>query len=283
MMLPDLGRSTRPALCSWGASLPPFPELRLFQWVNLAVSDAQRATRLLTQRLCLLVFLALPEVPWVSPRLPVWPSSGTQVAIWKTVIALSFLGDFCSAGDYAVTWQYALHGHRFYRRCWVTFDRAVNIKEVCWNLQNIRVCMAMNDCQSHYFRSEMFFCFFLNESCCFVSDFDRHLNSPLLRLRAFCLLLHWFLTLLQLRDCELAPVVNRDLARRVRNVNGITQHKQVLRNDIKLAAKLIHALDEKGDLWTKFQEEGHSSEVDPWLISLNRCITFSKLAWEFSV
>uniref|UniRef100_A0A3Q1CX79 Arsenite-resistance protein 2 n=1 Tax=Amphiprion ocellaris TaxID=80972 RepID=A0A3Q1CX79_AMPOC len=80
---------------------------------------------------------------------------------------------------------------RFFRRCWVTFDRSVNIKEVCWNLQNIR-----------------------------------------------------------LRDCELAPGVNRDLARRVRNVNGITQHKQVLRNDIKLAAKLIHALDEKGDLWT---------------------------------
>lgn len=65
----------------------------------------------------------------------------------------------------------------------------------------------------------------------------------------------------QLRDCELAPGVNRDLARRVRNVNGITQHKQVLRNDIKLAAKLIHALDEKGELWSKFQEEGQSTEV----------------------
>lgn len=91
-------------------------------------------------------------------------------------------------------------------------------------------------------------------------------------------MLRCFLTLLQLRDCELAPVVNRDLARRVRNVNGITQHKQVLRNDIKLAAKLIHALDEKGDLWTKFQEEGHSSEVDPRFSSRNRWITFSKLA-----
>lgn len=67
---------------------------------------------------------------------------------------------------------------------------------------------------------------------------------------------------LQLRDCELAPGVNRDLARRVRNVNGITQHKQVLRNDIKMAAKLIHALDEKGELWSrKFQEEGPSVEV----------------------
>lgn len=69
-------------------------------------------------------------------------------------------------------------------------------------------------------------------------------------------------TCLQLRDCELAPGVNRDLVRRVRNVNGITQHKQVLRNDIKLAAKLIHTLDEKGELWSrKFQEEGPSVEV----------------------
>lgn len=44
--------------------------------------------------------------------------------------------------------------------------------------------------------------------------------------------------------------MNRDLARRVRNVNGITQHKQVLRNDIKLSAKLIHALDERERLWS---------------------------------
>ncbi|XP_034746465.1 serrate RNA effector molecule homolog isoform X5 [Etheostoma cragini] len=93
---------------------------------------------------------------------------------------------------------------RFFRRCWVTFDRSVNIKEVCWNLQNIR-----------------------------------------------------------LRDCELAPGVNRDLARRVRNVNGLTQHKQVLRNDIKLAAKLIHALDEKGDLWSiKSQEDRHRESTE---------------------
>ncbi|XP_042564506.1 serrate RNA effector molecule homolog isoform X2 [Clupea harengus] len=92
---------------------------------------------------------------------------------------------------------------RFFRRCWVTFDRSVNIKETCWNLQNIR-----------------------------------------------------------LRDCELAPGVNRDLARRVRNVNGITQHKQVLRNDIKMAAKLIHALDEREHLWNpKSRGDGPSIEL----------------------
>ncbi|KAJ6654979.1 hypothetical protein lerEdw1_006450 [Lerista edwardsae] len=79
---------------------------------------------------------------------------------------------------------------RFFRRGWVTFDRSVNIKEICWNLQNIR-----------------------------------------------------------LRECELTPGVNRDLTRRVRSVSGITQHKQIVRNDIKLAAKLIHAMDGRTQLW----------------------------------
>ncbi|KAM9836357.1 serrate RNA effector molecule homolog A-like [Aulostomus maculatus] len=79
---------------------------------------------------------------------------------------------------------------RFFRRCWVTFDRSINIKETCWNLQNIR-----------------------------------------------------------LRDCELSPVVNRDLCRRVRSVNGLTHHKPVVRNDIRLSARLVHSLDQKGELW----------------------------------
>ncbi|KAF6720282.1 Serrate RNA effector molecule-like protein A [Oryzias melastigma] len=82
---------------------------------------------------------------------------------------------------------------RFFRRCWVTFDRGVNIKETCWNLQNYS-------------------------------------------------------------DCELSPVVNRDLCRRVRSVNGLTHHKPVVRNDIRLAARLIHSLDQKGELWTQQAE-----------------------------
>uniref|UniRef100_A0A8C5QQ00 Serrate, RNA effector molecule n=1 Tax=Leptobrachium leishanense TaxID=445787 RepID=A0A8C5QQ00_9ANUR len=80
---------------------------------------------------------------------------------------------------------------RFLRRCWVTFDRSVNIKEICWNLQNIR-----------------------------------------------------------LRECELSPGVNRELSWRVRNISGLSQHRPIQRNDIKLAAKLIHVLDERGQLWT---------------------------------
>lgn len=33
---------------------------------------------------------------------------------------------------------------RFFRRGWVTFDRTVNIKDICWNLNNIRVCVGFS-------------------------------------------------------------------------------------------------------------------------------------------
>lgn len=58
----------------------------------------------------------------------------------------------------------------------------------------------------------------------------------------------------QLRECELSPVVNRELSWRIRHVSGITQHRPILRNDIKLAARLIHALDERGQLWKEAQD-----------------------------
>lgn len=96
---------------------------------------------------------------------------------------------------------------RWFRRGWVSFRRDVNIKEICWNLNNIR-----------------------------------------------------------LRDCELGAIVNRDLSRRVRPVNGVTNHKTIIRNDIKLCAKIIHNLDEKNPLWTeaipddqKKKKEGHDN------------------------
>ncbi|XP_017074880.2 serrate RNA effector molecule homolog isoform X2 [Drosophila eugracilis] len=80
---------------------------------------------------------------------------------------------------------------RWYRRGWITFMRYVNIKEICWGLNNQR-----------------------------------------------------------LRDCEMGAIVNRDLSRRVRPANGITAHKQVVRSDIKLCAKIALNLDEKFRLWT---------------------------------
>lgn len=85
---------------------------------------------------------------------------------------------------------------RWFRRGWVTFERQVNIKEICWNLNNIR-----------------------------------------------------------LRDCELGAIVNRDLSRRIRTVNGITSHKHVVRHDIKLSARIVHNLDSKCGLWSEGENE----------------------------
>nr|CAD7424962.1 unnamed protein product [Timema monikensis] len=85
---------------------------------------------------------------------------------------------------------------RWFRRGWVTFQRSVNIKEICWNLNNIR-----------------------------------------------------------LRDCELGAIVNRDLSRRIRTVNGITAHRQVVRHDIKLSARIVHNLDARSGLWSESGDE----------------------------
>lgn len=95
---------------------------------------------------------------------------------------------------------------RWFRRGWVSFQRDVNIREICWNLNNIR-----------------------------------------------------------LRDCELGVIVNRDLSRRIRTVTGLTGHKQVLRHDMKLSAKIIHNLDAKANLW----QDDKPSEQSFGLVSKN--------------
>lgn len=91
---------------------------------------------------------------------------------------------------------------RWFRRGWITFERDVKIKEICYSLNNIR-----------------------------------------------------------LRDFELGPIVNRDLSRRIRTVNGITVDKKVVRNDIKLAAKVITNLDTKWNLWQNPQENRDANDA----------------------
>lgn len=53
--------------------------------------------------------------------------------------------------------------------------------------------------------------------------------------------------------------MNRDLSRRVRPVNGITNHKTILRNDIKICAKVVHNLDEKYPLWVEEQSDAEKA------------------------
>ncbi|KAJ8867715.1 hypothetical protein PR048_031518 [Dryococelus australis] len=92
---------------------------------------------------------------------------------------------------------------KWFRRGWVTFERHVNIKEICWNLNNIR-----------------------------------------------------------LRDCELGALVNRDLSRRIRTVSGITVHKQVVRNDIKNSARIVHNLDSRNGLWLDKEDSAEIKTED---------------------
>ena len=54
------------------------------------------------------------------------------------------------------------------------------------------------------------------------------------------------LVLPQLRDCELGATLNRELKQRVRPVNGLTVHKAVARNDIRLAC-LLYTSDAADD------------------------------------
>jgi len=66
---------------------------------------------------------------------------------------------------------------------------------------------------------------------------------------------------IRLRDFELGPIVNRDLSRRVRTINGITVDRKVVRHNIKLAAKVITNLDQKWGLWQNPQENRDASDA----------------------
>ncbi|XP_028405941.1 serrate RNA effector molecule homolog isoform X2 [Dendronephthya gigantea] len=79
---------------------------------------------------------------------------------------------------------------KFTRRGWITFKPDVNIKDICWSLNNIK-----------------------------------------------------------LKDVELNPMVNRELAKRVRTVSGAAVLKGWVESDITMATKLILQLDEKFEVW----------------------------------
>lgn len=125
---------------------------------------------------------------------------------------------------------------RWFRRGWVSFERQVNIKEICWSLNNIRVSIIYIQLVPYYF-------IVLNVMYIYVYIYL------------------WILFILeQLRDCELGAIVNRDLSRRIRRVNGITSHKQIIRQDIKLSAKIVHNLDNRVGLWNEEKREENSNK-----------------------
>lgn len=72
----------------------------------------------------------------------------------------------------------------------------------------------------------------------------------------------WTLNNIRLKDCELGATLNRELKQRIRMANGLAVHKQVMKNDIKMAAKIIQILDKKWNLWEEEGEEKKDEEKE---------------------
>ena len=56
--------------------------------------------------------------------------------------------------------------------------------------------------------------------------------------------------------------MNRELKQRVRNVPGITAHRLIAKQDIKLAAKIVQNYDSKWKLWDDIVEEKTDATKD---------------------
>ncbi|CAF4304948.1 unnamed protein product, partial [Didymodactylos carnosus] len=57
------------------------------------------------------------------------------------------------------------------------------------------------------------------------------------------------LNLNKIRDVDTGAIVNRELKNRIRIINGIGQHKTIVRNDLRSATKIIKNLDERWKIW----------------------------------
>jgi hypothetical protein len=93
----------------------------------------------------------------------------------------------------------------FQRRAWITFDSNVDVKKICWQLQNIKI-----------------------------------------------------------KDCNPGAIVNRELTSRIRPIAGplATHHKQTVKNDLKLAMKIIQNMDKRWNLWQESSSTTTSEEQE---------------------
>jgi hypothetical protein len=47
----------------------------------------------------------------------------------------------------------------------------------------------------------------------------------------------------------MGAIINRELKNRIRTINGIGQHKTIVRNDLRLITKIIQQLDDRWNIW----------------------------------
>ena len=71
----------------------------------------------------------------------------------------------------------------------------------------------------------------------------------------------------KLHDADLGAIVNREIKNRIRTINGIGQHKTVVRNDLRLITKIIQQLDERWNVWEVKKDENDEKPADESEIS----------------
>ncbi|XP_065320394.1 serrate RNA effector molecule homolog isoform X2 [Gordionus sp. m RMFG-2023] len=70
------------------------------------------------------------------------------------------------------------------------------------------------------------------------------------------------LATIKIRDCEMGPIVNRDITRRVRLVNGIVVHKPLAKSDVRLSLKIVVSLDKKYNLWNNEETTNKETSLE---------------------
>ncbi len=53
----------------------------------------------------------------------------------------------------------------------------------------------------------------------------------------------------------MGAIINRELKNRLRTINGIGQHKTIVRNDLRLITKIIQQLDDRWNIWESLNHD----------------------------
>jgi len=136
-----------------------------------------------------------------------WPKRPVSIFIRSTAsnVTRNDIINVCKhyPGFLRVAMSDAAPERRYSRRAWVTFASDTNIKDVCWNLSNIRV-----------------------------------------------------------KELELSPAMNRDVANRVRPVNGIACAPMSMQMDMKFAMELMKKLDTRSKLYEVEETNGRAADEE---------------------
>jgi hypothetical protein len=59
----------------------------------------------------------------------------------------------------------------------------------------------------------------------------------------------------------MGAIINRELKNRIRTINGIGQHKIIVRNDLRLITKIIKQLDERWNIWESIDTDNEEKKI----------------------